>query len=438
MQDTSIGFGHMVHPQGDDAARRQEEHLATLARRRPADKSATAIRRALDAVVADTIIGTARVESFQDRMGRMMRDGASVPDIRKVRGDLDAAQIELDSLHLQSASLDASLTVAEDREAEELRDLAAKVTTAQSTVAKFRKFIGTDYPALAAKVAAGLAMEREAEDGHGCAARRRGLSARPRRARGVATGAERAGAGGIPVPGLPAGDEPGASDGLMLSFSVKVDTREAQKLLKSVQKQINFANVLALNRVAKLIKDKEQEGILTTFRNPRPFTVNSIGITPATIGRPTATIFIKDRTANYLGAYEHGGSHYVPNRPELGRVLLEPVHAKTDAYGQMTKAYVAAMFANPRVFVAIVHDILGVWLRPPAGERRDGTKGTKGKLTLAPGGTGRTGLVLLAKVVPNRPVSKHLNFELRGMATFLDAYPAAFDTAFAKAMATAK
>lgn len=224
----------------------------------------------------------------------------------------------------------------------------------------------------------------------------------------------------------------------MFGLTVKVDTRQAMKVLEQAKKQMAYASVLALNSVAKNIAAAEQRGILETFRHPRPFTVKSLGIIYAKKATPAATIYIKDTTAKYLSAYEDGGAHYVPNRPELGRVILEPVHAKVDAYGQMTKAYVASMFANPNVFTGTIHGILGVWLRPPRGERQDGTKGTKGRLKLAPDGRGRTGLILLAKAVLNRPVTKHLDFAKRGEAIFREQFPGEFDAAFIRAMATAK
>ena len=75
--------------------------------------------------------------------------------------------------------------------------------------------------------------------------------------------------------------------------------------------------------------------------------------------------------------------------------------------------------------------------RQSGGTRRDGTYGTKGKLQLLDNGR-RTTLILLAKVIPNQAVTKHFPFIEQGldMAEYL--MPAAFDRAFAQAMATAK
>ena len=225
----------------------------------------------------------------------------------------------------------------------------------------------------------------------------------------------------------------------MFSLDVKVDVKQALRVMKNLEKQIAFAQVQALNTVAFSIQRAEKAALPSVFSHPRPFTLNAVDKpTKATKANPVATIFIKPKSAVYLKAFEDGGAHYLPSRPELGRVRLEPVNIKTDAYGQFPNGAIDRLLARPDVFVAELYGIMGIWLRPPRGERRDGTKGTKGKLTLAPSGRGRTGLVLLAKVIPNAPVHKHLDFVNRGRAIFLKEYPDAFEKAFARAMATAK
>lgn len=222
-------------------------------------------------------------------------------------------------------------------------------------------------------------------------------------------------------------------------LTLSAPTGNAKKILKAAEKQVAFAKVNALNSVAFKILMAERMGIVQTFRNPRPFTVANNFYTKATLAKPFAIIGAKPKSANYLAPFEFGGEHYLPNRFGLGRVLLIPVGIKTDAYGQIPGgAALQRLLDRPDVFVGTVKGINGVWLRPPRGERKDGTKGTKGKLRLAPGSTGRTGLTLLIRIEENRPVHEHLNFEKRGMAVFEDEYAKAFEDAFAKAMATAR
>ena len=61
------------------------------------------------------------------------------------------------------SGMEASLLIAKDDEAREMKLLAENAKAAAATVAKFRQFVTRDYPKLAAQIAAGLTLERDAE-----------------------------------------------------------------------------------------------------------------------------------------------------------------------------------------------------------------------------------------------------------------------------------
>jgi hypothetical protein len=134
-----------------------------LARIKPADKSAGAIRIALANVASDTVIATARVEGLQDQVQRLLHAGGSVSAIQQARLRMSDAQTETDQLHAMAASLQVSLVRAEQAEAAELAALAARVPAAQAAVEAFREFALKKYAKLAAELEAGLAMETAAE-----------------------------------------------------------------------------------------------------------------------------------------------------------------------------------------------------------------------------------------------------------------------------------
>lgn len=135
-----------------------------VGRRRPADRSARAVQNALDAVVGDKAIAVARLASRTDAAKNAFDAGASAVQVIAARHARDVAQVELDQLEAMEGGLQLSLTRAQEAEAEEVRALVASVPAAEATVAAFRRFIDVDYFKHAAKIAAGLALESQAED----------------------------------------------------------------------------------------------------------------------------------------------------------------------------------------------------------------------------------------------------------------------------------
>jgi hypothetical protein len=144
-----------------------------------------------------------------------------------------------------------------------------------------------------------------------------------------------------------------------VSSNIKALTRELDAIAR---KQVPFATAQALNAVGKRIKASEEANIKATFRNPRPFTQKSVGMTRATKAEQSVMVFIKDASAKYLEPYETGGKHFLNSK-----ALLNPKDIRLDPYGQLPRNTLARLKARPDVFIGTVRTkagpVNGVWQR---------------------------------------------------------------------------
>lgn len=146
-------------PSADDLQR------ARIARRRPADRSARAVQNALDAVVLDLAAANATLARRQDAAHLALESGTPA-GVKAARDAVELGTIEVQQLEMQEAGLRVGLERALDVEAEAVQALATSVPVAAAKVAAFRRFIDREYPGLAAKIAAGMGLEAEAEQAH--------------------------------------------------------------------------------------------------------------------------------------------------------------------------------------------------------------------------------------------------------------------------------
>ena len=128
--------------------------------------------------------------------------------------------------------------------------------------------------------------------------------------------------------------------------------------------QVPFATALALTGAAKQAQADIRAQMPSIFDRPTPFTLNGIATTPARKSDLTASVFVKDVQAKYLGIEEDGGT-----RSPAGTALVIPVDAKVNAYGNMTKNQIATLLARPDVFSGVVNGIAGIWQRPLRGKK---------------------------------------------------------------------
>ncbi|PRP68601.1 hypothetical protein BUE93_21405 [Chromobacterium amazonense] len=221
--------------------------------------------------------------------------------------------------------------------------------------------------------------------------------------------------------------------------SVSSNAKELRRKLTMVQRdQLPFATAQALTAVAKIVQAGEAQQIGKKFKNPTPFTRNSVGMRGARKSNQEAMVFIKDRAARYLAPYEEGGVHALN-----GKALLNPKDIKKNAYGQLSRGTLARLKARPDVFIGKVRfkdgrEINGVWQRPPTGERQRGRNGTKGNTWNKVDGKRTGGLKLLIRFGDALPVDIHLGYhDLAGRLVFRN-FNREMGRALAKALATTR
>jgi hypothetical protein len=210
-------------------------------------------------------------------------------------------------------------------------------------------------------------------------------------------------------------------------LSIQVDVRDAQRKLSAFQlNQLPQSLKLAVNDVAFKVMRAENANIVATFKHPRPFTQKANEVAKqATKAVPSAVVDVRRNRTDYLQPYEFGGVHHLP-----GRALMNPKEVNLDQYGQLTKGKIKALLARPDVFAGTIHGITGIWQRP---------KRTRGAKPKGSGGAGaQHDFRLLIRLGSALPVHQHLHWLDTAEKTVQAAWPAAFGTAMAKAISTAK
>lgn len=148
-----------------------------------------------------------------------------------------------------------------------------------------------------------------------------------------------------------------------------VDVRDAVRALADFtnagSKQVNFATRVALTRTAQKAKEAEVKEMRDVFRNPTPYTLNSVYVKPATATRLEATVMLKDEAtkavpaAKFLRAQIDGGQR-VQKRFEralqavgampTGYRAVPGAGARLDAYGNMSSGQIVQILAFFRAF----------------------------------------------------------------------------------------
>jgi hypothetical protein len=220
----------------------------------------------------------------------------------------------------------------------------------------------------------------------------------------------------------------------MVELSIRVDVKPLTKALYGLEReQIPFATAQALTAVAKLVKAGETAGFDSTFKNPTPFTMNAIGVTPARKATLTATVFVKDIQAVYLAPFAFGGTQALGNK----RAILTPRDVAVNQYGNIPKGRIAALRGRPDIYIGEVRTkggkvISGVWQRvglTRTGKRRRIKAGVK-----QPPGQ----LKLLIQFTNPAPVTHQLDYMTRAKAIVDRNLGAEWSKAIAAALSTAR
>lgn len=148
-----------------------------------------------------------------------------------------------------------------------------------------------------------------------------------------------------------------------------VDVREAVRSIASIcdssTKQVNFATRVALTRTAKMAAEAEVKEMRDVFRNPTPYTLNSVYVKPATATRLEATVMLKNEATKAVPASKFlqpqiDGGQRVQKRFEralqavgampTGYRAVPGAGARLDAYGNMSSAQIVQILSYFRAF----------------------------------------------------------------------------------------
>lgn len=219
----------------------------------------------------------------------------------------------------------------------------------------------------------------------------------------------------------------------MFDISLRSNIKEISKQLTAdAFKQRNFATAIALTALAKEVQADEKQNIGHTFKKPKAFTQNAVGMRGARKDNLTAVVFVRPIAARYLQPYEDGGDHVLP-----GKALLNPKDIKLNANGQLPRGILARLKARPDIFIGEVKTkggpVNGVWQRIPAAK-----KGAQTKRRMAASINTAAHLKLLIRFGDALPVNKRLNYRSRAAAIVSRRFESAFSEAMAKALASAR
>lgn len=225
--------------------------------------------------------------------------------------------------------------------------------------------------------------------------------------------------------------------GVVLDLKVKIDQAS---FAAEADRHLRFAASQAINATAMRIKKAEQANLPKVLDNPTPLTMTALGIQRSTKQTLTATIFMKDRTAWYLGPYETGGKNKLnPYSSEKGP-LLEPVQQRVNQYGNLPRTTTRTLRAKRNVFSGMVNfggtAIGGIWQRGPVKKRRvKRGRPRKGARRRTPV---KRPLKLLIEYARAHPVYQRLHYRDLAQRVFAMNYAKEFEAALKQAMAKAK
>ena len=132
---------------------------ATLAKLRPIDESADAIRTAIAAVSDERAAATHRAGALTAERTKLLLT-ATTSAIAKAEAAIREAMVDKEQLDAMSTALAPLLAAAEEREADAAH--AELVREAAEATEKFNEWLATEYAPHAAAIAAGIALERQA------------------------------------------------------------------------------------------------------------------------------------------------------------------------------------------------------------------------------------------------------------------------------------
>lgn len=151
----------------------------------------------------------------------------------------------------------------------------------------------------------------------------------------------------------------------MIEFDFRSNIKAIERKLSDLAwKQVPFATAQAINSVSAQIIEAEKKNEVAVLDRPRPFTTGAVRMVRANKSTLSATIFMMDKTANYLAPYQFGGSNALNSK-----ALLKPVDAvkDLDQYGNIPRNFLQKLKGRKDIFIGPVKTkagiVNGVWQR---------------------------------------------------------------------------
>ena len=187
----------------------------------------------------------------------------------------------------------------------------------------------------------------------------------------------------------------------MLTFSIKSDYLRASMLLGDMRKQLHYATAVALTRGAKIAQSDLRAAMQQAFDRPKPWTLNSLYVEPATKQRLEANIHFKDRwesgskgsqgtpAGRYLAPQILGGTRVQKAHERAlaragvvppGYYLVPTWSADFDAYGNMSTGQIIKILSALRA-----NRDVGVTSNLNAAGKSRGKRRTESYFAIVPG-----------------------------------------------------
>jgi hypothetical protein len=147
----------------------------------------------------------------------------------------------------------------------------------------------------------------------------------------------------------------------MATFSVNVRSNIKQveaDLQRRFRDQVPFAMAKGLTDTAKDVAAELERSLPRVFDRPTPFTMRAIGVTFARKNTLRATVFIKDKQAEYLALQVEGGI-----RTPRKRTILTPAAVALNQYGNIGRYKRKQLLGRKDTFEGTIGATAGLWQR---------------------------------------------------------------------------
>ncbi len=225
----------------------------------------------------------------------------------------------------------------------------------------------------------------------------------------------------------------------------KIEIKGIEELKKRLddfaKKQVPFAAAKAINKTGQKVKVGLVEEMKRVFKNPTPYTLNSLQLKPATKQSLVATVWFKEfgdkgtAATKYLPPQVFGGSRDMKrSEKKLGSYYVPGGAIRLNKYGNITPGVITGIMSNLKAFTSSGYSMNRATGNSPYFAIRN-----KGK-HLIPGvwKRNKTGVKPMLIFTNNPNYSKRLSYFEVAQKIVDTNIQKEFDQAFEDAMRTAK